>query len=280
MRRMGILLICFGILLCFSSCEKSDESSALLEMICLDVGQGSSTLLRTPSGDVLIDAGTEDGQDALCRRLKSLGVERLALLVLTHPDEDHIGGADGILEQFETDAVWTNGYPAENESYDRLCDALGKLEMGSTAVKTGDGITLGAIHVTVLAPLDEVADGNEGSLVLLLRCADFGALMMGDVPSETELALVETYGAEQLRADLLCVGHHGSDTSTCEEFLNAVRPSYAVVSCGAGNAYGHPDGRTLARLEQAGAEILRTDLEGDIVIRVYENGFRVAEKAD
>ena len=90
--------------------------------------------------------------------------------------------------------------------------------------------------------------------------------------------MMESYGAAHLAADVLCVGHHGSNDSACSEFLDAVQPSYAVISCGAGNSYGHPDRRTLARLESVGAEILRTDLKGDICFSVFENEFYLSDK--
>jgi len=117
--RLCILAACLLFLLV--GCNRSSKSP-ILEMICLDVGQGSSTLVRTAEGDILVDAGSEDSQDELCRKLRALGVERLSLLILTHPDEDHIGGADGVLEHFETDVIWTNGAIAENDRIGYIAD--------------------------------------------------------------------------------------------------------------------------------------------------------------
>jgi len=269
--RLCILAACLLFLLV--GCNRSSKSP-ILEMICLDVGQGSSTLVRTAEGDILVDAGSEDSQDELCRKLRALGVERLSLLILTHPDEDHIGGADGVLEHFETDVIWTNGAIAENDSYDRLVRMVQGMNLSVRTVRGGDGITLGALQLSVLSPISEHSeDGNEDSLVLLLRCASFGALLMGDANERAEQTLVETYGAAHLDVDVLCVGHHGSNTSSSVRLLRVTTPQYAVISCGAGNSYGHPDGRTLARLKDAGAEICRTDLEGDVTIAVFEDGF-------
>ena len=187
-RRLGLLALCALFLMC--GCQKSDDPP-ILEMISFDVGQGSATLLRTADGAILIDAGGEDSQDELCRKLKALGVERLSLLILTHPDEDHLGGADGILENFETDAVWTNGAVAESDNYDSLTRTLQKLEIPVGKVRAGDGITLGAMHLSVLSPLSELSGvENEDSLVLLLRCNSFGALLMGDIGTKTEQAIL------------------------------------------------------------------------------------------
>ncbi len=274
-RRLYLVVLC--VLFLLSGCRQSSEQP-ILEMICLDVGQGSSTLLRTSAGDILIDAGSEDSQDELCRNLKALGMSHLSLLILTHPDEDHIGGADGILEQFETDAVWTNGSAGENDSYDRLVRVVQGLGIPVKTVRGGDGITLGALHLSVLSPLTEPSKSdNEDSLVLLMRCASFGALLMGDAGERAELALVEAYGMSHLNVDVLCVGHHGSNSSSGERLLEVTTPQYAVISCGAGNSYGHPDGRALARLERAGAEIHRTDLEGHVTISVFEDAFELTD---
>lgn len=260
-----------------SACGHPAAPQAELEIICLDVGQGNSTLLRTVEGDVLIDAGPESSQEQLCRRLSALGVESVALLVFTHPDEDHIGGGDGVLRQFPVDEVWVNGTEAENESFFRLKDELLRTNIAGRIVAAGDFAMFGRTAVTVLSPPPEGAvDGNEGSLVLSVRCGDFSMLLMGDTGKSTEEWLLQAYGPSQLRADVLHVGHHGSDSAGHLEFLQAAAPKAAVISCEAGNSYGHPDGRTLARLENAGAEIYRTDLLGEIQIDANGDDFRIS----
>ncbi len=277
MKRIVCVFLLIHILLQSVGCAPKTEDEPLLELICLDVGQGSATLLRTPEGDILVDAGTEAGQSDLCLLLDSLGVEKLSLLILTHPDEDHIGGADGILERFETELVWLNGESGENDSYRRLTDTLTERNVPAKTVEASDGAVFGELYVTVLSPFSDEAVGseNDGSVVLLLRCASFGALLMGDASERTELKLLEAYGAAHLDVDVLLVGHHGSNDSSCSEFLDAVQPKYAMISCGAGNSYGHPDGRTLARLESVGAEVLRTDLQGKIGVSVYKDEWSV-----
>lgn len=280
MRRITSFVVLVAVLFTLGGCDRSreTESEPLLRIIFFDVGQGNCALLRTPDGDLLIDAGTEDCQTDLCTRLELLGVSKLSLLILTHADEDHMGGADGILERFEVDGVWFNGERGDNDSYQQFERMIQKRKVPLSEVKAGDGVSLGNLHLTVLAPSSETeATGNEGSLAILIRCASFGALMMGDCPDETELAMIDSYGNAHLNVDVLCVGHHGANTSTCSAFLETVQPEYAVISCGAGNSYGHPDGRTLARLENVGADVLRTDLEGDICFSVYENEFVLSD---
>ncbi len=277
LRRVALLVFCALFLLCCGCSESKDPP--ILEMICLDVGQGSATLLRTAEGDVLIDAGGDGSQEELCRKLEAFGVERLALLILTHPDEDHIGGADGVLEQFEPDVVWTNGAVAETECFEMLERTVRAKEIPVRTVRAGDGITLGSIHLSVLSPFAQLSwDENEESLVLLLRCGSFGALLMGDVGMKRERAILEMYGGAHLDVDVLCAAHHGSNTSSDTSFLDAAAPQYVVISCGAGNPDGHPDGRALARLQGTGAEICRTDLEGDISFSVFENTYTYSKK--
>ena len=198
-----------------------------------------------------------------------MGVERIDLLILTHPDEDHLGGGDAIVYGFEVGAVWHNGDMRQSEGMKLLCRALEERSVPLKAVKTGDGINHGALAITVLSPAT-VTEGNAGSLVLKLDCLGLTALIMGDADQRVEAALLQEYGASQLGSTLLVAGHHGSHDAGSEAFLQAVAPRYTVISCEAGNAYGFPDGRTLARLEAVGSEILRTDLHGEICLRWME----------
>ena len=281
MRRLIVCFVCIGLLLCFPGCDRAADEPPRWELICLDVGQGHCTLLRTPDGDVLVDAGPESAQNDLCQRLKSIGVTALKLMILTHPDEDHIGGADAILESFAVGEICTNGEVSETDSYERLLETAGKMNVPMRAIRSAEGFSVGGAHISVLwSSASEEFFDNDAGIVLLIRCNEFGALLMGDVSERVETLLIECYGAAHLQTDVLMVGHHGSSTSTSRALLDISRPQYAVISCGAANVYGHPDGRTLSRLEEFGAEILRTDLEGDICFEIYENEFNVAKKGD
>ena len=276
MRRLLTVVLLVALLLpAVLSCRAPDRS-APLTVTFLDVGEGDCTWLRTSAGDILIDAGPENAQESLCRRLRSAGLRRVSLLILTHLDEDHIGGADAILGAFPTDEVWLNGAEDPGESAGRLFSALNASP--STAVRNvraGDWIGSGDALLTVLCPFpEELPDGgNAGSIVLRVQCGDFSLLMTGDAEETAERRLTERYEAELLRSTVLHVGHHGSDSSSTETFLSAVLPELAVISCGAANRYGHPDGRVLARLAETGCRILRTDLEGDIVLICDGTGY-------
>ncbi len=262
------LLLC--VLLLFAGCAPKEALAHPMEIYFLDVGQGDATLIRTREGDVLIDAGSEGSQEALCLRLQELGITSLRLLILSHPDEDHIGGADGILRAFPTEEVWVNGMDGKNESYEALKAALAEQGMEATAVGVGKKCLLGELSFFILAPLSMPTEGNEGSLILKVTFGEISMLFSGDAEEEGEAELLSRYGKDFLSCNLYKVAHHGSYTSTSEALLAAMSPHYAVISSGAGNSYGHPHGEILARLERAGCEILRTDVSGEL--RFWSDG--------
>lgn len=257
-----LLLIC---LLSLGSCQRGD-SAARVRFYFLDVGQGDALLIRTPEGDVLVDAGDESAQELLCLRLEQLGVKSLRLAVFTHPDEDHIGGADGILSRFQTDEIWISGAPMENEAARRLLEEANARQTAITVVQGREVQPIGGAYFAVLAPIGDVSEGgNESSIVLRVQFGERVAILTGDADSKGEEMLVERYGRSQLACDLYKVGHHGSNTSSSVAFLRTMRPTYAVISCGASNSYGHPTGEVLAKLRDEGITVLRTDRCGEIV---------------
>ena len=264
--RLLCLLLCTGLLfLSLASC-RTEEREAHVEVYFLDVGQGDCALLRTEVGDVLIDAGPESAQEALVSRLHSLGVTALRLAVFTHADEDHLGGADGVLRSFPTETVWVNGSEEESETVSAFLSAVADTGAELIAARAGDRMRVGVLDLLVLAPFsDAVLEGNSGSVVVKVTCGRVHALFSGDAELDAEEALLAAYGREALSAGLYKVSHHGAANGSSEAFLRAVRPQYAVISCGADNPYGHPNGATLLRLAEIGAEVFRTDLMGDIL---------------
>lgn len=265
MRRIVCCILVLTLLL-VSSCAPASDLP-LLRIHFFDVGQGDAILLRTPEGDILIDAGTDASEQELCLRLKQLGVLELQLAVFTHPDEDHIGGADGVLSRFPAKEVWLGDGEATGESIERLFKAISKTDTLLHTVRAGEVRRFGELVISVLAPLhDSYKDTNEGSIVLKLHCGDFDAILTGDAGAKQEAELLLRYGVSQLACDLYKVGHHGSNTSSSLDFLQALKPTYAVISCGDANSYGHPFGEVLANLEAVGATVLRTDLQGEIIL--------------
>ena len=253
-------------LFCLFGCSCRTEPDAEVLFYFFDVGQGDCTLIRTKDGDVLIDAGTEDAEQLLCLRLEQLGVTELALAVFTHPDEDHIGGADGVLSQFPAREVWLNGGSMENVAGPLLLQAAERINSDVAVVKAGMLWSLGELQLTVLYPDSSLGDGgNEDSIVLRVAFGETVAIFSGDAGAEQEQRMLKRFGEAHLDCDLYKVGHHGSNTSSSKAFLEAMTPEYAVISCGAGNSFGHPTGEVLSRLEAVGADVKRTDLLGEIL---------------
>ena len=267
MRKLLAIAVVFLLLLgALRASAKIEQSTAPLRIFFLDVGQGDATLLRTREGDILIDAGGEGHEQLLCSRLRDLGVKSLRLAVFTHFDEDHIGGADAVLRQFSTREAWIPYSVSESESAERLLLAAKQTNTPLTKVCTGAMTRIGETAFSVMHPFTkQAANKNASSLVLRVQYGSAVALFMGDAGAAEERGLIDLYGKSQLNADLCKIGHHGSDTSTSTAFLQCVQPSYAVISCGAGNINGHPHGRVLSALDACGAVVLRTDLQGDIV---------------
>lgn len=270
-RAVAILLIC---LLCLplGACRNDTDC---LTVYFFDVGQGDAALIRAPDGDILIDTGTENSQELLCLRLEQLGVTELKLLILSHLDEDHVGGADGVLSRFSVGEIWTNGAPFEGESAKRLLTVANEHSVPIRTVCAMSAARVGDAIITVLSPLRtaDVEAGNADSLVLTVFFGEVGMLFAGDVDAAGEAELMDYYGAGVFDCDVYKVSHHGASDASGEALLSAISPRYAVISCGAGNPYGHPSGETLVRLENVGARILRTDLLGEIVLET--NGRRL-----
>ena len=259
-----IACICFLL----SSCTPEVMSdNALCRIYFLDVGQGDCTLIRTREGDILIDAGPESAQDALCLRLAQLGVKEIALAIFTHPDEDHVGGADGVLEKIPVREVWLPTREMDNPSAARMEKAIEENGATRKNVRAGEVLKIGDAVVATLAPMgDATSDPNDNSIVVRVTCGEVGMLFMGDASAKIEQKLVETYSKAHLSAQLYKVGHHGSSTSNTEAFLSVVNPTYAVICSSIDNSYGHPHGVVVERLQNVGATVLMTATDGEVVL--------------
>ena len=275
LRRLLAVCLAIACLVLVSACRKNEETDAV-RVIFFDVGQGNAALIRTPDGDVLIDAGGEATEAFLCGRLREMGVDELALLILTTSANESIGGADGVLKEFGARNVWYNGGFVENESAERLGQVLRESSVPWQSVNDYSTFALGGVRLSVLFPFaQEPADEN---IVVQLLYGSFSALWMGYAAKEVESQLCATYRSSILQSDLLVVGRHGSNTLTGEAFLEALSPQYAVISCGANNLYGYPTGELLERLAASDVQVLRTDRHGDIVFVDSGNGLCLPEE--
>lgn len=239
------------------------DSGQYYQIVFFDVGQGDAAMIRTPAGrTVMIDCGTDLSADDLVASLYAERIEEIDFLILTHAHEDHIGGAYALITHFDVKKILMGDYALDGVVG---CKIVMAADCPIESVGTGYEILLGeGASITVLAPVHAGENGeNNDSLVLLLTIGVRRFLFTGDLEKdgEAELTARDPTG---LKADVLKVGHHGSDSSTGEEFLNAVQPSIAVISVGRGNSYGHPAFAVLNRLEAYGVTVVRTDQRGNI----------------
>ena len=264
--KRSLVLLLAVCLLFLPSCRPTFAFSVddLLYITFFDVGQGDAILLQTSDGAILVDAGPEKSEEDLILSMHALGVATLSLFVMTHPDADHIGGADGVINEFSIDEVWCSGSPSTTGATRRMEAALEEKDLAAKPVTTGERYALGALQLLVLSPVEPTSNTNASSVVLLVTYGATKLLLMGDADAKTEGKILKNFSAWELDCDLLKAGHHGSRTSSSLEFLEVVTPEYAIISCGVGNSYGHPHGETLERLDAVHSEVLRTDLEGSI----------------
>jgi beta-lactamase superfamily II metal-dependent hydrolase len=239
-----------------------------LSVYYLDVGQGDSELILFHNTTILIDAGETEMGDRVVADLEQLGVTRIDLLVATHAHSDHIGGMQAVLNAFPVGRVLDAGVPSTSPIYEKFLQQIGKRQIPYSVAEQGETIDLDpALRILVLTPPKERLndDLNQNSVALMISYGTTAFLFMGDLGGETEMAL--TKAGYSLDAQVLKVGHHGSEYSTSTAFLNRVHPQTAIIEVGADNPYGHPHNPTLRRLEAAGATVYRTDCDGTILVR-------------
>lgn len=249
-----------------------------LEMNFLDVGQGLSILINADGHFMLYDGGDRTASSFVVAYLKDKGVTGLDYLVASHYDADHLNGLVGALNVFNTALILGPDYETGTKIYGSFINMVKELEKEIKHPAPGERYPLGSGYFEILAPLsDQYDDVNNYSIAIRLVYGDTSFLIMGDAEKESEKEMTEYW--PDLSADVLCVGHHGSPTSTGDELLDRVNPSIAVISCGRDNSYGHPGKAVLERLEERDITVLRTDESGTITITSDGAGLTVSPPA-
>ncbi len=240
--------------------------AAPLSVHVLDVGKADSILIECGPDDLLVDGGTADRGASVAAYLKRRGVTALTAVVNTHPDEDHIGGLADVLRSFPTEKYLCPDVPQslipDTEEYRNVQDVLKQKKIPQEHPAAGTSFSAGGLLVQVLGPVTPGSDTNNCSIVLKLTYGKVRFLLMGDAGAPEEETLLTA--GRNLSADVLKVGHHGSDTSSSQEFLDAVKPKYAAISVGY-DSNKLPKLDVLQRLTDVGASVFRTDVSGTLI---------------
>ncbi|MBO4838337.1 MAG: MBL fold metallo-hydrolase [Lachnospiraceae bacterium] len=238
----------------------------------IDVGQGLGLLAESGGEAMLIDGGGGKASSKTVALLKARGVTRLKYLVITHYDEDHMGGAVGALAAIGADTVLGPDYEDDSRTYRSLLQRVQNAGLTVLHPEPGAEFPLGALRITVLGPLTGPHPiENDDSLVLRLTDGTNSLLVTGDAETAAEAELAARWSSA-LQSDIYVIGHHGSYTSSTDVLLTAVRPRHLLLSCGADNEYGHPHAAAMDRLKKTGADLRRTDRQGDIRLIFTESG--------
>ncbi|MDE6911403.1 MAG: MBL fold metallo-hydrolase, partial [Lachnospiraceae bacterium] len=246
-----------------SGARAESVETGSMEVHFLDVGQGDATLIMCDGHSMLIDAGDYTKATAIQNYLKKQKINKLDYLIFTHPDSDHIGGAPVIITKFDVDKVFLSNFEKDNKTYQKMIQALDNKHLKYTTPKVGTQYTLGTAKITILAPNDSYDNPNDASIALTVAHGGNKFLFTGDAEENAEKDILAN--GIDVSADVYKAGHHGSRTSTSQEFFKAVDPSYAVISCGTDNSYGHPHAETMNTFRMNGVDVYRTDEEGTIV---------------
>ena len=271
---------------CFGDTPIVPLPEGTVEIHMIDVDQADAVLIQSGDGFMLIDAADRkaESKQKLNTYLTNMGITTLEWLVLTHPDADHIGGAQMVLENYEVKNVMLSDRIHTSATYENMLEAIiaepdvsvhivdvnatldtNTEDITATVYDAGDTFEWRGLHFTIMGPL-AIKNNNDSSVVLRMQCGEMVAMLTGDAEIEAEELMLDEHNKSLLDCDLLKVGHHGSSTSSSQAFLNALTPSIALISCGVDNDYGHPHSEALQRLEAAGTTIYRTDLNGSVVI--------------
>ena len=231
-----------------------------LRVYCLDVGQGDSILVVNEGKTMLIDASTNSMGSRVVQYLKDLGISKIDYLIGTHPHEDHIGGLDDVIKNFEIGKIYMPKQQTNTKTFEDVLDAIKAKKLKVTAPSVGEKFKVGNAECEVMSAKTDVDNLNDSSIVIQMNYDGVKYLFTGDMESSVESS------RNWNQVDILKVGHHGSKTSSSKNFLEQTKPKVALISCGEGNDYGHPHDAAVKRLEKIGAKIYRTDKEQTIMV--------------
>ena len=253
------------------SVAPSAPVSGVLDVYVLDVGQGDSIFLRSPAGKtMLVDASVSGAYEVIDKFLQAQGVNKLDIVIGTHPHADHIGGMRKVVENYEIGAYYMPDAATNTATFEKLLDTLDARNVPVRQAIAGENAFIPwdeQVEIRILSPFGgEEYDLNNASVVCRVRFGDTAIMLTGDAEAPAEKTALNELPASYFAATVLKMGHHGSSSSTTQAFFDAVNPAIAIMSLGADNTYGHPHKETLALLKDAGIPYYRTDLDGTVRI--------------
>lgn len=272
-KKLGALFLFITFAVSVASCNTEDKNQgdglgALSTLIVsyIDVGQGDSILLECNDEAMLIDAGENDKGDVVLDYLNVRNIDRLKYAVGTHPHSDHIGGMDTVMQEVPADSFIYPSCDYETKTWNDVLDVAACNKSKLIKASLGNSYSLGDATFTIYAPQTDsiYSDCNNYSVVIRLTYGDTSFLFTGDAEAVSEKEMIKM--GYCLKSDVLKVGHHGSRYSSCEQFLDAVDPKYAVISCGKDNEYGHPHSEVIKKLNDRNIAVFRTDQKGTVVL--------------
>lgn len=274
---LGSAIVLLIVALLFTAGDKNKNkepvpqyTEEMLSVHYIDVGQGDSIFISFPNGEsMLIDAGENDYGEAVCDYIASCGENKIDYLVGTHPHSDHIGGLDTVIERFDIGKLYLPNISHDTKTFMDVVSAAKEKSVETIQAKAGVSIcNQNGVAAKLLSPVSaKYEDMNNYSAVVSVTYQDISFLFTGDAEYIVENELKSTIS----HYDVLKVGHHGSNSSTTANFLEKVKPRYAVISCGTDNSYGHPHAQVTNRLQRFGCEIYRTDMQGTVVAQCDGN---------
>ena len=282
--KFKLLIIATAIFLLITCSCKSFESSYTnhninykdtdLVVHFINVGQGDSILVQINNKNLLIDGGPKTSATKVINYLNKQNVKKLDYIVATHPHEDHIGGLSDIIKKFEVGVFYSPKITTNTDTFENMIKSLRNKKQKITIAKQGEFLELGNTKAEILSPnLEKYDDLNNYSVIIKLSYNNLKFLFMGDAENLIENNLIKSN--INLQSDIIKIAHHGSNSSSSAEFLNTVSPTYAVISCGKNNEYGHPHKDIINELNKRQINIYRTDRNGDIVFIFDGNNLKI-----
>ncbi|GAB0170689.1 MBL fold metallo-hydrolase [Lysinibacillus sp. CTST325] len=268
MKKLIVVLLCIFLLAGCTETLNTEKVSVTagheMRVHFIDVGQGDSIFIESPNGKtMLVDGGVKGAGQKVVSYLKELGVNKLDIVVATHPDADHIGGLIPVLNSLDIGQFYDSGKVHTSQTFEEMLTLIDTKNIPYNVPKTGDSIAFDDdINVKVLNANEHATDNNDASIVLKVAYGNVSFLLTADAGIALEKEMMQN----DVKATILKAGHHGSNTSSSAEFIQKVQPEVTILSYGEGNKYGHPHAEVVERLQAIGSKIYATAEAGTVIV--------------